>query len=88
MLGYTEAEMLGQSADIVFTPEDRATRAPPTRDKRIVPTSSRLASARTCPSLSISMYWPVGEGRHHQSQWHAPTSILTRHVRSLTDTRS
>jgi PAS domain S-box-containing protein len=28
LLGYTEAEILGQSADILFTPEDRDARAP------------------------------------------------------------
>ena len=48
LFGYAEGEIIGRSADVTFTPEDRAAGAPEDERRRALPMAAPRTSAGTC----------------------------------------
>ncbi len=59
LLGYTEAEILGRSADIIFTDEDRAAGAP-LEEARTALSAGRAADDRLHQRKDGSRFWASG----------------------------
>ena len=59
LMGYTEAEAVGQKADIIFTPEDRATGAP-AQEARTAAAEGRAADERFHMRRDGSHFWGSG----------------------------
>lgn len=59
LLGYTEAEILGRSADIIFTEEDRAAGAPQ-EEARTALSAGRAADDRLHQRKDGSRFWASG----------------------------
>jgi len=59
LLGYTEAEILGHSADIIFTEEDRAAGAP-VEEARTALSAGRAADDRLHQRKDGSRFWASG----------------------------
>ncbi|WP_307704246.1 PAS domain S-box protein [Variovorax paradoxus] len=59
LLGYTEAEILGRSADIIFTEEDRAAGAP-LEEARTALSAGRAADDRLHQRKDGSRFWASG----------------------------
>jgi PAS domain S-box-containing protein len=60
LLGYTETEILGKSADIIFTPEDRAAGAPE-QERHQALTQGRAIDERWTMRKDGSLFWASGE---------------------------
>jgi two-component system, chemotaxis family, CheB/CheR fusion protein len=59
LLGYTESEVLGQPADVIFTPEDRAAGAPE-REMKTALAEGRAADDRVHQRKDGSRFWASG----------------------------
>ncbi|HSW18666.1 MAG TPA: chemotaxis protein CheB [Ramlibacter sp.] len=59
LLGYAEAEVLGQSADLIFTPEDRAAGAPED-EVRIARAEGRSSDDRFHQRKDGALFWASG----------------------------
>ncbi|GAB3928537.1 PAS domain S-box protein [Larkinella terrae] len=59
LVGYTEAEIVGQPADIIFTPEDRE-RGEPEREERITRQQGRAQNERWHVRKNGTRFWGSG----------------------------
>ena len=59
LLGYTEAEIRGESADVIFTPEDRAAGGP-LQESRLALAEGRAADERWHERKDGSRFWANG----------------------------
>src|SRR4051812_5151666 len=59
LFGYSESEIVGRSADVIFTPEDRAERAPE-QERTGAHRDGRAADERWHQRKDASQFWASG----------------------------